>query len=96
MLLFLIYVYSSFIQSSNYDRLKFSYKLRSFFSSVSVLEFENKGAFFLVLTKTRNEPKRAETSQNEPKPAKTTQNFEIGEICNFLLVFVSQISCPNA
>ena len=74
MLLFLIYVYSSFIQSSNYDRLKFSYKLRSFFSSVSVLEFENKGAFFLVLTKTRNEPKRAETSQNEPKPAKTSRN----------------------
>ena len=27
-----------------------------------------------VLTKTRNEPKRPETSQIEPKPAKTTQN----------------------
>ena len=69
-----------------------------------------------VLTKTRNEPKRPETSQNELKPAetsqnnpspaemtppfpkknvkrsKTTQNFKIGEICNFLLAFVFQIS----
>ena len=30
--------------------------------------------FFIVLTKTWNKPKQAETSQNEPKPAETTQN----------------------
>ena len=42
-----------------------------------------------VLTKTRNETKRAETSQNEPKPAET------GEVWNFLIAFVFQISNPN-
>ena len=35
------------IQSSNYDWFKFSYKLRSFFLSWPVLEFENKGVIFL-------------------------------------------------
>ena len=33
-------------------------------------------------------------SQNEPKRAEKTQNFEIGEICNFLLVLVFQIFSP--
>ena len=33
-------------------------------------------------------------SQNEPKRAETAQNFEIGEICNFLLVLVFQIFSP--
>ena len=59
-----------------------------------------------VLTKTQNWPKRAETRQKEPKPAKTTkkiakrpettQNFKTGEIWNFLLAFVFQISSKNA
>ena len=49
---------------------------------------------------TRNQQKLAETSRNDPqkipKQAETTQNFEIGEIWNFLLVFVLQISSSNA
>ena len=48
----------------------------------------------------RNHPKRSKTSRNDPrkiaKQPETTQNFEIGEIWNFLLVFVFRISCPNA
>ena len=39
-------------------------------------------------------------TQNDPdkiaKQPTTTQNFEIGEVRNFLLVFVLQISSPNA
>ena len=53
-----------------------------------------------VLTKTRNESKRAETSQIDPlkieKRPETIQNIKIGEICNFLLAFVFQTSSPNA
>ena len=56
---------------------------------------------------TQNQPKWAETSQNNPKPTKTTtkkiakwseiiQHFETGEIWNFLLIFIFQISSPNA
>ena len=48
-----------------------------------------------VLTKTQNWPKRAETRQKEPKPAETTKNFKTGEIWNFLLAFVFQISSKN-
>ena len=40
-------MYIQVIRSSNYDRLKFSCKLISFFSSGHVLKFENKGAIFL-------------------------------------------------
>ena len=42
-------LYIQVIQSNNYDRLKFSCNLRSFFSSAHVLGFENKGAIFLEI-----------------------------------------------
>ena len=56
----------------------------------------------IALTKTRNETKRAETSQNQPKRPKkiakrpeTTQNFKIREVWHFLMAFVFQASSPN-
>ena len=42
-------MYIQVIQSSVYDRLDFSCKLRSIFSSAYVLEFENKSAIFLEI-----------------------------------------------
>ena len=60
---------------------------------------------FIVLTKTRNKPKRPETSRNDAqklaKRLETTQNFKIisknhFEIWNFVLAFVFQVSSPNA
>ena len=44
----------------------------------------------------QNESKRPEICQSEPKPAETTQNFKIGKSDIFLIVFVFQISTPNA
>ena len=62
-----------------------------------------------VLIKTRNKPKRKKpdkTKLNQPEPpettskncerTRTTQNFKFGEIWNFLVAFVFQISGPNA
>ena len=62
-----------------------------------------------VLIKTRNRPKRKKpdkTKLNQPEPpettskncetTRTTQNFKFGEIWNFLVAFVFQISGPNA
>ena len=61
---------------------------------------------YFITRMTRNQPKQAEASLNDPKPVKTTLkkcdttqnnlNFEIGEIWNFLLALVFQISGPNA
>ena len=47
------------------------------FAVIQTIFFANVFAtlFIAVLTKTQNEPKRAETRHNEVKPAKTTQNF---------------------
>ena len=52
---------------------------------------------------TQNQPKQAKASRNDPKPAKmisqklqTTQNLKkIGEIWDYLLAFIFQISSPN-
>ena len=47
LLLLMNEMYIQVIQSSNYDRLNFSCKLRSFFPSAHIPEFESKGAMFL-------------------------------------------------
>ena len=44
-----------------------------------------------VLTKTKNDPKPAETSQNDPKPVKMTQT-----LLEFSACLAFQISSPNA
>ena len=50
----------------------------------------------------RNQPKRAKRTRNQPKQPKkiakqpkTTQNSKIGEIWDFLMVFILQILKPN-
>ena len=55
------------------------------------------------LETSQNKSKQAETTQNQPKRPKkiakqpeTTQSFKIGEIWNFLLVFVFKTLSPNA
>ena len=61
------------------------------------------GELYLLKPRTgQNEPKPAKKSQNQPKQPKkiakrpeTTQNFKTGEIWNFLLAFVFQISSKN-
>ena len=62
------------IHSSNYDRLNFCCKLRSSFSSVHALEFENKGALFLEKDQyklKKEQHKRQE--KNRPKLEKNVQ-----------------------
>ena len=62
--------------------------------------------YLLKFGTSQNQPKPVETSRNGSKRAKTTspknskqpkttQNFKSGEIWNFLLAFVFQISSPN-
>ena len=67
------------------------------------IQTEQSSYFQCVLTKTRKDPKRAETSRNHSKWLKkiakrleTTQNLKIEEIWNLILAFVFQISSPNA
>ena len=67
------------------------------------IQTEQNSYFQGVLTKTRKDPKRAETSRNHPKGPKkiskrleTTQNLKIEEIWNLTLAFAFQISSPNA
>ena len=59
-------------------------------------------SYLLKLGTSRNQSKRAETSRKQPQRPKklekrqeTTQNVKIGQIWNFLLVFVFQILSPN-
>ena len=60
------------IHSSNYDRLNFYCKLRSSFSSVHALEFENKGAIFLE--KDQYELKKAQHKRQEKNRSKLEKN----------------------
>ena len=77
MLLLLInQMYIQVIQSSNYDRLNFSCKLRSFFPSAHIPEFESKGAIFLE--KDQHELKKEQhkrQKKNRPKLAKNVQKL---------------------
>ena len=65
-----------------------------------------KCSYLLKSETSQNNPKPAKTNRNQSKSAKTTkkigkrpkttQTFKISKIQNFALVFVFQISSPNA
>ena len=73
LLLLISEMYMQVIHSSNYDRLNFYCKLRSSFSSVHALEFENKGAIFLE--KDQNELKKEQHKRQEKNRSKLEKNI---------------------
>ena len=73
LLLLISEMYMQVIHSSNYDRLNFYCKLRSSFSSVHALEFENKGAIFLE--KDQYELKKAQHKRQEKNRSKLEKNI---------------------
>ena len=72
LLLLISEMYMQVIHSSTYDRLNFYCKLRSSFSSVHALEFENKGAIFLE--KDQYELKKAQHKRQEKNRSKLEKN----------------------
>ena len=73
LLLLISEMYMQVIHSSNYDPLNFYCKLRSSFSSVHALEFENKGAIFLE--KDQYELKKEQHKRQEKNRSKLEKNI---------------------